>query len=63
LLMFPGHQLHSIDANHSETTRISVAGDIALILREEYVNLEFGRTAQKHWLQLPLTERRVDDDS
>ena len=63
LMMFPGHQLHSIDANHSETTRISVAGDIALVLREEYLNLEFGRTAPKHWLPLPLTERRVDDDS
>jgi len=57
LLMFPGHQLHSVDSNHGETTRISIAGDLALTLREEHLNLEFGRTAQKHWLQLPLTER------
>ena len=54
LMMFPGHQLHSVDSNHSNTLRISVAGDIALVLREEYVNLEFGRTAAKHWLMRDL---------
>lgn len=56
LLLFPGHQLHSIDANQSANPRISVAGDIALTLREEYKDLEFGRTAQSHWLTLPLIE-------
>ena len=57
LMMFPGHQLHSVDSNHGDTTRISVAGDIALVLREEYVNLEFGRTAEKHWLTLDLDHK------
>ncbi len=54
LLIFPGHQLHSVDANRSETLRTSVAGDISLVLREEHLNLEFGRTANKHRLSLPL---------
>jgi len=54
LMMFPGHQLHSVDSNHTNTTRVSVAGDIALVLKEEFTNLEFGRTAAKHWLTLGL---------
>jgi len=54
LVLFPGHQLHSVDANHSTSVRISVAGDIALTLREEFKDREFGRTASKHWLTLPL---------
>lgn len=54
LMMFPGHQLHSIDANRSGATRISVAGDISLVLRKEYADLEFGRTSPEHWLTLPL---------
>ena len=56
LLLFPGHQLHSIDANRSDTVRISVAGDIALTLKPEFKDLEFGRTAPEHWLKLGLTE-------
>ena len=55
LLLFPGHQIHSVDANSTESRRISVAGDIALVLREELLDLEFGRTAVKHRLTLPLT--------
>lgn len=55
LLLFPGHQLHSIDANVSKKPRISVAGDIALTLKPEYKDLEFGRTAREHWLSLPLS--------
>jgi uncharacterized protein (TIGR02466 family) len=54
LMIFPGHQLHSVDSNHTNTKRISVAGDIALVLKEEFTNLEFGRTAAKHWLTLGL---------
>lgn len=56
LLMFPGHQLHSVDSNHCVQTRISVAGDIALVLRPEFTNLEFGRTNPKHWLKMSLGE-------
>jgi len=56
LLMFPGHQLHSVDANCSESMRTSVAGDISLVLREEHLNLEYGRTASRHWLTLPLSQ-------
>lgn len=56
LLIFPGHQLHSVDAHSGEGKRISVAGDLALTLREEFQDLEFGRTAQKHWLTLPLSD-------
>lgn len=54
LLLFPGHQLHSIDANTSSKPRVSVAGDIALTLKPEYRDLEFGRTAREHWLSVPL---------
>lgn len=56
LLIFPGHQLHSVDANCTEKKRMSVAGDSALTLRDEHLNLEFGRTASKHWLTLPLSK-------
>lgn len=56
LIMFPGHQLHSVDANQNSKSRISVAGDISLVLRPEHMNLEFGRTASEHWLTLPLTQ-------
>jgi uncharacterized protein (TIGR02466 family) len=56
LVLFPGHQLHSVDANHSDSSRISIAGDIALTLREEFTDREFGRTASKHWLTLPLED-------
>lgn len=55
LLLFPGKQLHSVEANHSQQTRVSVAGDIALTLREQFTDLEFGRTARKHWLSVPLS--------
>lgn len=54
LMMFPGHQLHSVDSNHTDKLRVSVAGDIALVLKEQFKNLEFGRTAPKHWLTLGL---------
>lgn len=54
LLLFPGHQLHSIDANTSNEPRVSIAGDIALTLKPEFKNLEFGRTSKEHWLSLPL---------
>ena len=56
LLLFPGHQLHSVDANHTKQNRVSVAGDIALVLREEYTSLEFGRTAEKHRLTIRLND-------
>ena len=56
LLLFPGHQLHSVEANQSDKPRVSVAGDIALTLKEEFKDLEFGRTSQKHWLTLPLSD-------
>lgn len=58
LLLFPGHQLHSIDANKSDQHRISIAGDIALTLRDEYQDLEFGRTAPGHWLTVPLDQKQ-----
>ena len=54
LLIFPGRQLHSVDANLTDKRRLSVAGDIALTLKPQYRNLEFGRTAAKHWLTLPM---------
>lgn len=54
IVMFPGHQLHSVDANLTKTRRVSIAGDISLVLKEEFIDLEFGRTASKHWLTLPL---------
>ena len=54
LLIFPGHQLHSIDANRSGRPRISVAGDIALTLKPEFKDLEFGRVAREHWLTIEL---------
>ena len=54
ILIFPGHQLHSVDANHTDQKRITVAGDLALTLKPEFQNLEFGRTASEHWLTLPL---------
>jgi uncharacterized protein (TIGR02466 family) len=56
VLIFPGHQLHSVEANTTDRSRISVAGDIALTLKPEHKNLEFGRTDAKHWLTLPLAE-------
>ena len=54
LLLFPGHQLHSVEANHTNSRRISVAGDIALTLRRPHTALEFGRTCPEHWLSLPV---------
>lgn len=54
VLIFPGHQLHSVDANHTDQKRITVAGDLALTLKPQFQNLEFGRTAPEHWLTLPL---------
>lgn len=54
LLLFPGHQLHSVEANHTDQRRISVAGDLALTLKPEYIDREFGRTAQQHWKKLSL---------
>ena len=54
LLLFPGHQLHSVEANHTDQRRISVAGDLALTLKPEYIDREFGRTAPENWKKLPL---------
>lgn len=54
LLLFPGHQVHSVDANRSKLRRITVAGDIALTLKKQHRNLEFGRTSPQHWLTLDL---------
>lgn len=54
LLLFPGHQLHSVEANHTNQRRISVAGDLALTLKPEYIDREFGRTAPENWKKLPL---------
>lgn len=54
LLIFPGHQVHSVEANLATTRRITVAGDIALTLKPEYRNLEFGRTAPEHWRSFAL---------
>lgn len=54
LLIFPGHQIHSVEANRSTNRRISVAGDIALTLKEPHRNLEFGRTSPEHWRRFSL---------
>ncbi len=54
LLIFPGHQVHSVEANRSPKRRITVAGDIALTLREDYRDLEFGRTSPTHWRTFSL---------
>ena len=54
LLLFPGHQLHSVEANHTDQRRISVAGDLALTLKPQYIDREFGRTAPENWKKLPL---------
>ncbi|MCA9213062.1 MAG: hypothetical protein KDB27_08355 [Planctomycetales bacterium] len=54
LLLFPGHQLHSVEANYSKRRRTSVAGDIALTLRKQQKDLEYGRTSPEHWLTLSL---------
>lgn len=58
LLLFPGHQLHSVEANHTQHRRLSIAGDLALTLKPEYIDREFGRTAPQHWLQMSMN----DDD-
>lgn len=52
LLIFAGHQLHSVESNHTSATRLSVAGDIALTVRPEFQNLEFGRTDPSDWKTL-----------
>ena len=57
LLLFPGRQLHSVEANYSDARRTSVAGDIALTLRKEFRDLEYGRTSPEHWLSLPVGRR------
>ncbi len=54
LLIFPGHQVHSVEANRASARRITVAGDLALALRPEYRNLEFGRTSPEHWRRYSL---------
>ncbi|MFK7822418.1 MAG: putative 2OG-Fe(II) oxygenase [Planctomycetaceae bacterium] len=54
LLIFPGHQLHSIEVNTTQQPRISAAGDIALTLKAEHQNLEFGRRDLKHWVTQSL---------
>lgn len=54
LLLFPGHQLHSVEANHTAERRISIAGDLALTLKPEYIDREFGRTAPENWKKLRL---------
>ena len=54
LLLFPGHQLHSVDGNHTSEKRVSAAGDVALTLRDQHMKLEFGRTSRRHWRSLPL---------
>lgn len=54
LMLFPGHQLHSVEANHTDQRRISIAGDLALTLKPEHIDREFGRTAPENWKKLPL---------
>lgn len=54
ILLFPGHQLHSVEANHTRHRRLSIAGDLALTLKPEFTDREFGRTAPEHWKKLPL---------
>ena len=54
LLIFPGHQVHSVEANGGSSRRVSIAGDIALTLRPEYRDLEFGRTSPDHWTSFRL---------
>lgn len=60
LLIFAGHQLHSVESNHTTATRLSVAGDIALTLRPEYQNLEFGRTPASHCKTLSRQDSAAD---
>ena len=60
LLLFPGHQVHSVEANRSKQQRITVAGDIALTLKPEHKNLEFGRTSPEHWAKFSLGEQHDD---
>jgi len=52
LLIFAGHQLHSVESNYTTSTRLSVAGDIALTLKPEFQDLEFGRTHPSLWRTL-----------
>lgn len=54
LLIFPGHQVHSVEANRSTERRVSVAGDVGLTLKKQHRNLEFGRTSPKHWRDFSL---------
>lgn len=52
LLIFPGHQLHSVESNHTSQTRISIAGDVGVVLKPDHKDLEFGRTHPSHWKTL-----------
>lgn len=60
LMVFPGHQLHSVDSNHTKERRVSLAGDVSLVLKPEYRNLEFGRTAPEHQLTLKFDDHAAE---
>jgi uncharacterized protein (TIGR02466 family) len=49
LLLFPGDLSHSVEPNTCVSERISIAGDVILVLKPEHKGMHYSRTNPSYW--------------